>query len=40
MKIWYRILSLVLVAIMCFSIVACGSSNNDDSGNINTDQAL
>ena len=31
MKIWYRILSLVLVFAMCFSFVACSSNNVTDS---------
>ena len=37
MKIWHRILSLVLVAIMCFSFVACGSDDETDSDDINKD---
>ena len=44
MKIWHRILSLVLAAVMCFSFVACSSNDNtasdDSSKDTNTDLTI
>ena len=37
MKIWHRILSLVLVAVMCFSFMACNSNDNTASDDSNKD---
>ena len=37
MKIWHRILSLVLVAVMCFSFVACSSNDKSDSDDSSKD---